>query len=195
MSDSIGSEGGEGWILTCSGRRIRPLDPNPRDIRLVDVAWALSMKCRYNGHTSEFYSVAQHAVLVSHLLEINGCSPQEQLWGLHHDDSEAYLPDVARPIKPLLVGFAEVEAKVMAACAQAFGLDGAVEPKNVKLLDTAILWDEMLALMQLDEEMKAEAREKKSGIPIIPVGPTQAFAMFMERHDRLVWQIEKARLQ
>jgi hypothetical protein len=83
-----------GWIQTFLGKRIYPLDPSPKDIDIVDIAHALSMQCRFTGHTRVFYSVAQHSVLVSQL-----CDPADALWGLLHDASEAYLQDVARPIK------------------------------------------------------------------------------------------------
>jgi hypothetical protein len=51
------------WIQTFSGRRFYPADPRPDDMDIGDVAHALSMVCRFNGHVRFHYSVAQHAVL------------------------------------------------------------------------------------------------------------------------------------
>lgn len=48
------------WILTFTGRRFYPLDPRPEDVCLEDIAHALSLICRYNGHSRFFYSVAEH---------------------------------------------------------------------------------------------------------------------------------------
>ena len=53
------------WIETYSGKRFYILDPRPQDVDIVDIAHALSLLTRFTGHTREFYSVAQHSVLVS----------------------------------------------------------------------------------------------------------------------------------
>src|ERR1017187_10636100 len=78
-----------GSITTFSGIHFWPLLPNPADIRIEDIAHALSNQCRFAGHAREFYSVAEHSVRVSQL-----CPPEDALWGLLHDASEAYLTDV-----------------------------------------------------------------------------------------------------
>ena len=53
------------WAQTFTGRQFFPLDPDPQDIDIVDIAHSLAMQCRYNGHTDRFYSVAEHCVHVS----------------------------------------------------------------------------------------------------------------------------------
>lgn len=53
------------WILTASGRHIDLLAPCPDEIMIEDIALGLSRECRFSGQTREFYSVAQHSVLVS----------------------------------------------------------------------------------------------------------------------------------
>src|SRR5690348_18006267 len=83
-------------IHTFTGRTFCPLDPKPEDIDIQDIAHALSCQCRFTGHSRKFYSVAEHCVRVSLLV-----SPDLQLAALLHDASEAYLSDVARPIKRL----------------------------------------------------------------------------------------------
>lgn len=67
---------------TYTGRYTWPLDPRAEDINLVDVGHSLGMINRYNGHTCTPYSVADHAVRVSHLVEdlasgrlLNGAIP------------------------------------------------------------------------------------------------------------------------
>lgn len=115
------------WIQTYTGRRFWPLDPLPEDIVLEDIAHALSMKCRFTGHTQWFYSVAQHSVFVSMIV------PQEhRAYALLHDAAEAYLPDVARPVKRQLAGFAEIEERLMQCICERFRLPWPV-PENADL--------------------------------------------------------------
>lgn len=87
------------WIQTYTGRRVEPLALTPEMVCLEDIAHALALQTRYTGHCREFYSIAQHAVLVSHLVEALGGDLASQWWGLHHDDAEAYLGDWPRPVK------------------------------------------------------------------------------------------------
>lgn len=89
-------------IETASGRYVDVAAPNPATIVLEDIAHALANTNRFAGHTCRPYTVAEHAVLVAeHLLERTG-SPYLALAGLHHDDAEAFLLDVPRPMKVLL---------------------------------------------------------------------------------------------
>ena len=88
-------------IETFTGRYVNLEEPRPYMICLEDIAQGLANTCRYNGQV-KFYSVAQHAVLCSLYLRAKGFGALKQLAGLHHDDSEAYLGDVTRPLKSLL---------------------------------------------------------------------------------------------
>ncbi|NIR14780.1 MAG: HD family hydrolase, partial [Desulfobacterales bacterium] len=82
------------WFQTYSGKIFSPKKPGPEQICIEDIAQSLSMICRFNGHISEFYSVAQHSVLVSRLV------PEGfELEGLLHDATEAYVGDMPSPIK------------------------------------------------------------------------------------------------
>lgn len=135
-----------GWIYTHTGRKFWPLRPSSTDVDIRDIAHALALKCRYGGHCREFYSVAQHSVLVSQVVEKRGGTETEQLYGLLHDAAEAYLADVPSPVKPRLIGFAEAERQVMIAIAARFRL-GPWEPEIVKAVDEGIQVDETRALM------------------------------------------------
>ncbi len=84
-------------IETFSGLYVDPLNMKKEDIRIVDIAHALSMQCRFSGHTSNHYSVAEHSVHVSTRLGNDALG----LIGLLHDASEAYLVDIPAPIKHL----------------------------------------------------------------------------------------------
>ena len=171
------------WIRTYSGRRFFPLDPRPEDVCIEDIVHALGLKCRYGGHCRTFYSVAQHSVLVSHALEREGRSVSIQLQGLMHDAAEAYLPDVAAPIKPRLEGFGDVEAEVERSIAEAFGLPW---PWNtaVKRVDSAIVRDEAAKLMDGDLS-DWDLPEPALGIDIVPWESADARFRFLLRFREL----------
>jgi len=92
----------DAFLPTCTGRRVNILNPRPEDIDIEDIAQALSHTCRFAGHVPAFYSVAQHSLLASELLDA-----RTALWGLLHDAAEAYLHDLTRPLKRVLAATPE----------------------------------------------------------------------------------------
>lgn len=166
------------WIQTFTGKQFWPLDPRPEEVCIEDIAHGLSMKCRYNGHTKMFYSVAEHSIHVSHWLPTG-----LQLWGLLHDAGEAYLPDVPRPIKPMLTGFRDLEDRVMLAVCRRFGLN-CPEPPEVKRIDTAILADEMAQVMG-PPPANWHLPEDPLGVTIEGWLPERAEKEFLARFKRL----------
>jgi uncharacterized protein len=146
-----------GEILTFSGRRVRPTELEPRDIDPGDIAHALSNQCRFTGHCKRYYSVAQHCVHVSLELlgPVNVTSPTSErglmLAGLLHDATEAYLMDLASPIKalPEFAPFKAIEKKIAAAIEARFGLHpGALSDARVKTVDRRLLATEARDLMR-----------------------------------------------
>ena len=95
------------WVNSFTGRKIRPLHPYREMFSLKDIAHHLSQICRYTGATREPYSVAQHSILVAIRageLARKACKTKKERikimrWGLIHDASEAYLLDLANPVK------------------------------------------------------------------------------------------------
>lgn len=85
---------------TISGRFVDTLRPDPSTIDAGDLAHHLSMLCRYGGAVSNFYSVAEHAVLVHDLVAYMGETQVGVLLAaLLHDGAEAYLQDQISPVK------------------------------------------------------------------------------------------------
>ena len=112
-----------------------PFDPRPDEVDIRDIAASLAKQCRFNGHTTVFYSVAQHSVMVSEIL------PDHQaLWGLLHDAAEAYVGDMIRPLKVSrqLEGFRDLEDDVMYAIVQKFRLFPEYQPSAVKFADNVV---------------------------------------------------------
>lgn len=75
------------------------LNPDPKLVRIDDIAHHLSQINRYTGAAHRPISVAEHAVLVADRLRSQGYGAATILAGLHHDDAEAYVGDVGRPLK------------------------------------------------------------------------------------------------
>ncbi len=130
------------WMQTSSGRAYWPIDPRPDEVFIEDIAHALSNICRYGGHCRRFYSVAEHSVLVSHLVP-----PADALAALMHDATEAYCCDVPRPLKGHLKDYKAIEHGNWVAIAARFGLPVEL-PASVHHADVAMLFAEQKALMR-----------------------------------------------
>ena len=129
------------FIQTFTGRNFYPLAPSVSDVDIRDIAHALANKCRYNGHCQQFYSVAQHSVLVCRYCE-------NKKWGLLHDSEEAYLPDIPSPIKvlPEFAPLREAAVRIRKVVCSRFDLDP-VEPEEVRLVDKRMMITEIRDLM------------------------------------------------
>jgi 5'-deoxynucleotidase YfbR-like HD superfamily hydrolase len=136
------------WVETFTGRHVFPLNPRKEDIALMDIAHGLSHICRFTGQTSEFWSVAQHSLLVDELIsEDYGESNIEiRLAALLHDATEAYLSDIARPLKLCMPQYKEDEARLEAVIADRFNM-AYPWPKAIKKADTVALTIEAHDLM------------------------------------------------
>ena len=100
------------YITTVTGKHFYPLNPNPQDIDIEDIAHALSLICRANGHFRYFYSVAQHSIACAKEAIERGYSLEVTLGCLLHDASEAYLCDVTRPVKKHIPQYLRAEEKL-----------------------------------------------------------------------------------
>lgn len=92
----------EVYIVVNSGKKFYPFNPSPEMIEIEDVAHALARTCRFNGHTDDHYSVAQHSLIMVELADRHfdgGASPDFYLKTLLHDAGEAYISDIPAPIK------------------------------------------------------------------------------------------------
>ena len=133
-------------IGTATGGCFHVLDPRPEEVRMDDVAHHLAHIGRYTGACSYFWSVAAHCLEVSRRVEEDGGSTYEQLCGLLHDASEAYLVDIPRPFKPDVsidgYTYRMIEDRVQRAIFTACGLPYS-EPPIVERIDKEIVSDEV----------------------------------------------------
>jgi 5'-deoxynucleotidase YfbR-like HD superfamily hydrolase len=133
----------ETWIQTATGKKFYPLDPHKEDVCIEDIAASLAKICRFTGHCKYFYSVAQHSVLVS-----ENVPRKDTLCALLHDGSEAYLSDLAKPIKHATDFrlYRDAEWRLMLCISVAFNLSWP-EPESVKRADLILLATERRDLM------------------------------------------------
>lgn len=137
-------------IETYSGRYLDLENPDPNVIGLEDIAHGLAYTCRYSGQCAEFYSIAQHAVMCSRYLEKHGQSIDVQLAGLHHDDAEAFLGDVVRPLKTLLQPqYGELSDRMDIAIAECFGNRWPADALKIPEVKTADNWALMVEAWRL----------------------------------------------
>lgn len=165
-------------MQTFTGKLIDLSNFREEDVRLPDISHALSIINRFTGHSKVPYSVAQHSVMVSRITE-----PEYALWGLMHDASEAYLGDVATPLKNLLPGYRELEEHVQRTIARVFRLRWPMPPE-VKEADVRALAAEKRDLISGDHDWGLGV-EPMCG-PINPYAWCQAKQLFESRFMELV---------
>lgn len=161
------------YITTWSGQKFNFLNPEPTSILLEDIAHALSLQCRFNGHCDTFYSVAEHSVRVCNLVEASGMKRNIVLTALLHDAAEAYTGDVVSPIKKLLPEFKKIEANLEKHIAERFSLTYPF-PEEVHLADKQALQEEF-------ENLKPFC----DGEPRECLSPKEAERLFIETFNRL----------
>lgn len=121
-----------GVVETYSGGGFDLFDPDPDDVRLLDIAASLAHTCRFGGHCRMFYSVAQHSILVSR--ELPADDDRLRLLGLLHDAGEAYVGDIPRPLKAEHEAFDRIEGRILDAVWTAFGIDPPTEDEWARVM-------------------------------------------------------------
>ena len=168
-----------GWTQTFTGQQFWPMDPRPEEVHLEDIAHALANLCRYNGHTSSHYSVAEHCVLLSQVV-----SEENALWALLHDATEAYIGDMVRPLKNFMPDYVAVEEALMGVIATRFGLVGPM-PDEVKEADSRIILNERAALLGPPPADWGLSHLAPLDLDIRAWGPAGAKAEYLARFTRL----------
>ena len=138
------------YLATRTGVRFCLTNPRPQDVKVLDIAHALGRIGRWGGHTSRPYSVAEHSVFVSKLVE-----PQHRVAALLHDAAEAYLGDVIGPLKAMLPELEVIERRVHLAICERFGVSPEI-PEEVHVADQVALATEAKQLVAIPWECVAK---------------------------------------
>ena len=196
------------WLQTFTGKLVDIENPTPEMVDIQDIAHALSMTCRFGGHCRDFYSVAEHAMLVAdeglRMASREIVPPTEaeyvrlDLILLLHDAAEAYTGDLTTPVKHSLDAFAgkaypqsyltptgELERRWLSAIGSAFGLGEALNDDNpiVKEADSRALAIEVVNLFHpVQEAWWADGRKRPTTETAIRCHPpAEARRMFLNR--------------
>lgn len=127
-------------ITTYTGTRFDPTQPKSEDIHIADIAHALSLICRGNGHVKTFFSVGQHCLHCAKEAIARGYSSRVAIACLLHDATEAYLSDVPRPFKNCLAEYRDYEDRLLAVVYE-------------KYLGTPLTGEEEALVGQIDDDM------------------------------------------
>ncbi len=172
-----------GWIQTYMGIQFWPADPHVEGIDIEDIIHSLSNQCRYTGHTNQFYSVAQHAVICSFNI-----IPKHAKWALMHDASETYVSDLASPIKKFFPQYMDMEEKIQEVIAEKFDLPYPM-PKQITEIDYKVLATEKRDL--LGEQVAPWGRlPNPLDQKIVAFTPSQSRAAFRSRFKELFGPLE-----
>lgn len=167
-------------ICTYHGTYFDFLNPQNSAIDIVDIAHALSNICRFAGHTSKFYSVAEHSVHVSYLVP-----PELALDALMHDAAEAYIGDVSSPLKALLPEYKSIERKIEHVIRRHFRLSLTLDTL-VKQADMIMLATERRDLMpDLGDSWECLLGVKPREQPVQALSPAGAYILFLHRYQQL----------
>jgi hypothetical protein len=171
------------YIQTVNGRAFDFTDMSDNVLDIYEIGTALSKLCRYTGHCNRFYSVAQHSILVSHLVP-----PEIALEGLLHDAAEAYLGDVSSPLKQLLPEYQQIESRVEDWFIDTSQINIHIE--GVKKADLEALALEKLYLLPNRDDLwevlqGVEVRMEHAPLLLCELTPEQAEHMFHARYLHL----------
>ena len=178
-----------GWIETAHEGKFDPQSPI---FNIKDIAHSLSQLCRFNGHTRVFYSVAEHSLLVSKIMETFCLG--DPLEGLLHDATEAYMSDVPAPLKQFLPDWQKLDDSLDLAMRQQFGLS--TEDHRYKSADWVALFIEADFLLRSKGEDFVDPGKYRESAQIIMrtrpgfivhyYEPYEAEKLFLERYNELI---------
>lgn len=171
----------EASIQTASGIYFHLVEPRVDDVSILDIARALSQINRYTGHTRVAYSVAEHSVRASKLVDHSYA-----LIALLHDAHEAYVGDMSRPLKALLPAYREIEQGVQRVVLEAFGLPAWI-PTQVHWADRYMLaWERRDLMLEQETPWAATAEIEVKYAPCLePWGADEAMERFLDRYHEL----------
>ena len=174
-------------ITTYTGAHFAPTEPAPEGVRIQDVAHALSLLCRGNGHVKQFFSVGQHCLHCA-----REAKARVALACLLHDASEAYLSDVPRPFKASLPEYRVLEDRLLAVIYQKFlgSPLTAREAALVKQVDDDMLYYDLKVLLNDAPQGPAPVMQTAFSYQVLPFA--QVEREYLELFEALMSEVHGA---
>lgn len=167
-------------IQLANGVMFDLLEPDSELIEIEAIAHSLSQLCRFTGHSTDFYSVAQHCVVVSRLV------PAElALDGLLHDGAEAFIGDVSTPLKRMLPQYRAIENNIEHTIGIRFGVF-LKDMAPVKHADRTALATERRDLGLPGNDEYWDGLPEPAPWTIVPLGIVEARLAFLARFAEIV---------
>lgn len=134
---------------TYTGRVFNPLEMKIENVAIEDIAHALSMMCRGNGHLRFFYSVGLHSINCAREAQARGYQVGTVLACLLHDATEAYIADLIRPVKNQLPEYEVIENRLFEVIKEKFFLQHLEEKEWSKVwsVDHEMLANELPVIL------------------------------------------------
>ena len=157
-------------ITTYGGTHFTPVSPDSNGIHITDIAHALSLTCRGNGHVKTFFSVAQHCIHCALEADARKHSKRVILACLLHDASEAYMSDVPTPFKQYLTEYIKLEDHLLDLIYTKY-LGSSLTPKEQKLvkqIDSDMLYFDLSVLLNEQPDMPTPLMKSSFSYEVLP---------------------------
>lgn len=175
-------------IRLVTGQLFSYYEPHLTEVSVEALAKSLSHICRFAGHVQYFYSVAQHAVNCSYIVD-----EEHAFAALMHDTAEMATNDLPTPLKHYVEDiagpvFKELEIRIESAMAERFGFEYPLHPA-VKLADLQMLGLEKDAVKQDHSEWATlegvEYAHLQDKVDLAYMPPEKAEQLFLHRFMEL----------
>lgn len=164
------------YITTYTGKHFNPTEPDMALVDIQDIAHALSLTCRGNGHVKTFFSVGQHCINTAKEAAAREYSQRVILACLLHDASEAYMSDVPRPLKPSMPEYIATENRLLNLIYEKF-LGSSLtreEQMLVKSVDNDLLYYDLKELLNEASDLPAPELHIELDYSFVPFEQVEA---------------------
>jgi 5'-deoxynucleotidase YfbR-like HD superfamily hydrolase len=169
-------------IRTRTGKLVHPLKLFPDELDIHDIAWGLSGEGRFTNHGISHFSVAQHSTLMASMAEEYNLSNEVIYQCLMHDADEAYLGDMAGPLKAYFPEWKKAEEHAWKIIAEKFHINPIMDPW-VKNLDNISLESEKEYNLYEPEKTQSRTQIFRKN-KLVPVNRKQAFLEFLRTYEK-----------